>query len=220
MASKSEIKRQKIIDSAVMLFRSQGYATVRLSDIAKAAGTHSGAMYYYFDSKEELVEEVLRTTLTRITAHMKAVMDGIPEAAGPRQRLRAAIRGHLDFMLGGSDYGVAMMRILDQVPRKIRNRLHPQTSGWADVWRRIFDDLLSRAELKKGLEASVVRNALLGSLVWSTEWYVPGKLSIDRIADQIANVYFDGMISKARPARRLQERAPSRLRNSRPLLAP
>jgi AcrR family transcriptional regulator len=51
--------RRRILDAAAEVFSEQGYGA-RLSDIAERAGMKTGSLYYHFDSREDLVAEVLR----------------------------------------------------------------------------------------------------------------------------------------------------------------
>jgi AcrR family transcriptional regulator len=53
---KAEITRQRILRAASKAFASRGYQLALLGDIARDAGMHVTALYYYFDSKEHLVE--------------------------------------------------------------------------------------------------------------------------------------------------------------------
>ncbi|MEN8137413.1 MAG: TetR/AcrR family transcriptional regulator [Bacteroidota bacterium] len=57
-----EIKEQRgllIIDSALKLFASEGYVTTSMQSIARDAGVSKGNLYNYFESKEELLKQVL-----------------------------------------------------------------------------------------------------------------------------------------------------------------
>src|SRR5215472_3423434 len=54
-ARKSEATRGRILESALNLFRERGFDETTMRDIAAAAGVATGAAYYYFRSKEELV---------------------------------------------------------------------------------------------------------------------------------------------------------------------
>lgn len=58
-ALKSE-RRQSILDAAVEVFASQGFAAARLDDVARRAGVAKGTLYLYFRDKEELFEQILR----------------------------------------------------------------------------------------------------------------------------------------------------------------
>lgn len=55
-----EQRRQLIIDKAIELFAKKGYANTKIGDIAQAADMSVGLMFHYFESKEELFEELVR----------------------------------------------------------------------------------------------------------------------------------------------------------------
>ena len=56
---KAQVTRRVILEAAAALFREKGYAEVSLRDIAEAARIKTGSLYYHFESKESLVEEIL-----------------------------------------------------------------------------------------------------------------------------------------------------------------
>jgi AcrR family transcriptional regulator len=56
--TKSARTRRRILDAAAEVFSEQGYGA-RLSDIADRAAMKTGSLYYHFDSREDLVAEVL-----------------------------------------------------------------------------------------------------------------------------------------------------------------
>lgn len=55
-----EQRRQLILDTALELFAKKGYADTKIGDIAKAADMSVGLMFHYFESKEKLLEELVR----------------------------------------------------------------------------------------------------------------------------------------------------------------
>lgn len=58
-----ERRRQEIIYTALELFVSKGYAATKITDIAKRANMSRGLMFHYFESKENLYEELIRMGL-------------------------------------------------------------------------------------------------------------------------------------------------------------
>lgn len=52
---KAEETRNRILDAALRLFRERGFAETTMRDVAAEAGVATGAAYYYYRSKEELV---------------------------------------------------------------------------------------------------------------------------------------------------------------------
>ena len=57
--AKSQETRNKIIAVAIGLFRAKGYARTSMSEIARQAGVDPSSFYYYFASKEALIESIL-----------------------------------------------------------------------------------------------------------------------------------------------------------------
>lgn len=55
-----EQRRQLIIFKALELFAQKGYSDTKIGDIAKAANMSVGLMFHYFESKEQLYEEIVR----------------------------------------------------------------------------------------------------------------------------------------------------------------
>ena len=55
-----EQRRQLIISKALELFAKKGYSDTKIGDIAKAADMSVGLMFHYFESKEQLYEELVK----------------------------------------------------------------------------------------------------------------------------------------------------------------
>ncbi len=63
MSTRDEQKEQRrrfIISKALELFARKGYSDTKIGDIAKAADMSVGLMFHYFESKEQLYEELVR----------------------------------------------------------------------------------------------------------------------------------------------------------------
>jgi AcrR family transcriptional regulator len=60
MRTKSEARRQAIIDTARAVFSEQGFAETSMSEIAAKLGGSKATLYNYFSSKEELFVEIIR----------------------------------------------------------------------------------------------------------------------------------------------------------------
>lgn len=76
---KPEERRQEIIAAARVLFQTKEYDQTTMQDVMDALGIAKGTIYYYFKSKEELLEAVIEDLVDTNTAHMQKVVD---EASG------------------------------------------------------------------------------------------------------------------------------------------
>jgi TetR/AcrR family fatty acid metabolism transcriptional regulator len=51
-------KRRAILDAAIRVFARQGFHSARVSDVAAEAGVAYGLVYHYFDSKDQMLNEL------------------------------------------------------------------------------------------------------------------------------------------------------------------
>jgi AcrR family transcriptional regulator len=77
---RSAERRQAIIDAALVEFSAKGFAAARLDDIAAQAGVGKGTIYLYFADKEQLFQELIRTSIVPIVGQLG------PPAAGMSAR--------------------------------------------------------------------------------------------------------------------------------------
>lgn len=69
----------EIIAAALEVFSEGGFAATRLEDVAKRAGLSKGALYLYFETKEDLFRAVVGETVGANLAHLeKAVQADLP----------------------------------------------------------------------------------------------------------------------------------------------
>ena len=72
-----ETTKQKIVDTALELFAEAGFHTTSISQIASKAGISKGLMYNYFESKEQLLKEIVFDGIEKLTESFDPNHDGI-----------------------------------------------------------------------------------------------------------------------------------------------
>jgi len=90
--AKAEETRERILDAALQLFRQRGFDETTMRDIAAEAGVATGAAYYYFRSKEEMVMAFYVRTA-------EEAREIIPAQIARSRDLRKRIRGIIDTQL-------------------------------------------------------------------------------------------------------------------------
>ncbi len=86
---KGQELRQQIVEAANQLFYQRGYNQTSFSDIAEVAGVPRGNFYYYFRSKDEILEAVVDYRMAGIRAMLGEWEQTIPE---PRDRLKRYVQ--------------------------------------------------------------------------------------------------------------------------------
>lgn len=93
MNKRSGIKtKEKILDVAMQVFSTYGYAGANIRAIAKAAGISIGGVYLYFRNKEELYLNLVRE---RIEKQDLTTKETVASAGDPADALRAFLSVHL-----------------------------------------------------------------------------------------------------------------------------
>ncbi len=191
--SKSAATRRKILDAAAKTFRKRGYAGTRLNDIADAAAIRAGSIYYYFESKAQLLDHVLDIGIRRVFDAVVREVEALPPGTSSRQILATAIEAHLTMLLRHGDYTSANIRLFDQVPDDVHDRQVRLRGEYDDFWRKLLAAARAAGEIRADADLTMVRMFLLGALNWSLEWYRPGAKSIAAMAEDITSLVFDGV---------------------------
>lgn len=77
--ARAQATRNSIVEGAARVFLDVGYARTTITQVAAAAGVTKGALYFHFDSKEALAQEVIEQNLSATTAiGMRVLSAGYP----------------------------------------------------------------------------------------------------------------------------------------------
>ena len=141
-----EQRREEILEQCFSLFASQGYAALSMRGIARSLGVSTGALYYYFASKEAIFEAMFRRLATR---NVEAVLAELPENATPQDRI--------------VNLGRFLMSEADALEQAIAVALADAVlHGVLTVYRETIAEQMG---LASGREATVALSLLLGMLV-------------------------------------------------------
>jgi AcrR family transcriptional regulator len=83
-----EERRQRIIELSKRVFTKYGLRKTIMEDIAKEIGFTAAAIYYYFDSKEDLFKACLQDEISKVVAMME---ERVKEAESPQDKLKKIV---------------------------------------------------------------------------------------------------------------------------------
>ncbi|MEW6271253.1 MAG: TetR/AcrR family transcriptional regulator [Thermodesulfobacteriota bacterium] len=84
--------KERILAAALALFGERGYASTSIDDIAARAGLTKGALYYYFEDKEDIARDLHHAIWSRLRAEALEVLD---PGASVATNLQRAFEAHL-----------------------------------------------------------------------------------------------------------------------------
>ncbi|MFB9903802.1 TetR/AcrR family transcriptional regulator [Allokutzneria oryzae] len=186
-------RRAELLAIAGRLFASRGFATTTVREIADAAGILSGSLYHHFDSKESMVDEILRGFLDRLRSAYRRVL---AEQADPRAALTALVTVSFESMDTDGD-AIAIFQNESQHLAQFErfgylcSTAEELEGCWLDVLKRGQRAGVFRRDLRVPLVYRFIRDT-----VWvAVRWYDPrGSLSAEAIAEQYLTILCQGIV--------------------------
>lgn len=191
----STARRDDILQSAVRLFVTKGYHAATLQDIADELGLTRPAFYYYFRSKQEILEAICRKAVEAADAVVNQALK-LP-AASNAQAVRQTLQAYAAYIAADITTAI-MMRNYEEMSPGEKQRLTTR--------RRARQDKVL-ALVKKGIRAGEFSSAQPKIAVLSAfeaihsvhSWYDDeGPLSREKVSTILVDQILNGLL--ARPA--------------------
>lgn len=190
-------RRTEILDVAARLFAERGFNGTSMDDIAKELGMLKGSLYYWIQSKEALLDDVLKRNpiLEEIAVCEKIINRKIPAS----ERLRLMIHVHIDAWIR---YPHNFRVFLDYSPLSpsLSSTLVAQRGSLEDLFKRIIREGAALGEFQvEETDLSIIVNSIFGVLNWFPRWYRPnGPASPEYISDVMTNLLLGGLSGGSR----------------------
>ena len=175
---------------SIDLFHKKGYFATSISDIARAAGIQKSSIYYHYATKEDILFDILSTTLADLNVTFQ---NALQKVHGAENRMRAAILSHTIFHLERQKEVI----IADSELRGLSVKTYKTIIKQRDEYERKVQALI-----KAGMEQRVFRKAdykiisyaiitMSTSVCW---WYRPqGRLDQKAIAEIYTDFIMTGL---------------------------
>ena len=197
--------RQEILRTAARLFQQRGYDATSMNDVAAALKLSKGGLYHHFQSKDEILFEIMNHAM-EIT--QDRVLNPVRSIADPEERLRALIRLHIEVVLSPRDREITVMLHENHpLPPALRKRINARKKDYIHFLENLMAEV-QKAEAqkeaqKRGKKESSARVspraaafALLGMINWIYQWYKPeGELQAQNLIPQFTDLILGGIFA-------------------------
>lgn len=182
--------KDTIRQAAIALFYRKGYFAASISEIAAASGIRKASLYHHYESKEALLFAILKETMDDLMAHLAACLEGVVDVEA---RMRAAVRGHVQFHLRRQKENF----IANSELRGLTAAHYEDIVRRRDAYERVFQEIIG-AGRRQGVFApgddKILSYAILTLCTAGASWFKPeGRLTVDEIAEIYENFIISGL---------------------------
>ncbi|MFD6676461.1 TetR/AcrR family transcriptional regulator [Rhodococcus zopfii] len=185
-------RRTELLAIAADLFASRGVRATTVRDIADAAGILSGSLYHHFDSKESMVDEILRGFLDDLFGrYRKIVASGLDS--------RVTLEGLITASYESIDKSHAAVAIYqDEAKHLVGNErfayISELNTEFRDLWVGVIERGVADGSFRPDVDVELVFRFLRDTVWVAVRWYRPGgALTADHVAQQYLSIVLDGL---------------------------
>jgi TetR/AcrR family fatty acid metabolism transcriptional regulator len=191
--SRTEQKRERILDAAVRVFAQEGFYNAKVSQIAHAAGVADGTIYLYFKSKDDLLISLFEDRMEQVNTNLQKALTGATSAV---DRLKSVVRLHLKLIEENRHMAEVICVELRQSSKFIKEYSNPKFAEFLRLIAGAIAEGQASGELRRDLDPQIISRALFGALdEIALAWLVKGRerFDLDRAADQLGRVFVEGL---------------------------
>ena len=193
----SKKREREIIEAAAEIFHRKGYSETSVQDIADAVGILKGSLYYYIDSKEDLLFRML----LEVHEDAKGIVEETAALdAPPLERLRVYVRRHVEYNANNlAKIAVFYHDFALQTPKRKKAILQDR-KFYEDFVRGLIEEAQERGEVDQSVDPTLIANAIFGVANWIYTWYQPtGSVNADYLGKLYAELVVSGITGKNMP---------------------
>ena len=181
-------KLESILRTAARIFAEKGYHQASIRDIARGTGVSLSGLYYYFDSKEELLFLIQDHAFGTLLASLEQMLEGVAE---PHRRLRILMENHLRYFIGAK----AEMKVLSHEGESLtgdyRRTVNAKKRRLSDMAREILREIRPEG----GIDLRVATFSLFGMMNWLYNWHRPEvDVPLERLVDDMYRIFLHGYL--------------------------
>lgn len=194
MDSPQQDSKERLLDVATDLFSSKGFKGTSIRDIAIEMGMSTANLYYHYKNKDALLLAIIERTSVTI---VKALRELSKKDLDPFYKFKLLLKTHINFC--AKHWKESKIFLLDEELLS--------TEGFEmnlRIQREVFEIYvnalkeLKREGIVKADNLSILAFNILGVINWQLRWYRPeGRLSLDRVADEIVSFILYGITGAA-----------------------
>ena len=193
------MNRREILEAAKRVFAQKGFAATTIDEIAQEAEFSKGAMYGYFEGKEDLFFSLIQEKMDDIEERLREVVESSDD---PETKIRDLIETHLTFFEEDRDFfqiiASEQPRLGAETESRLRENMKERCVRSLDLIEQVMLVGVSAGTLKE-IEPRFLATGLVGIIhAFTANWIlIGGKEPLTDMKPVILELFLNGAVSVA-----------------------
>jgi len=190
----------RIVKAAARVIALKSYVEASMDDIAQTARTAKSVLYYYFESKADILFALHEQTMNQSLAQLEEILSSNET---PLQRLRRALWVHTKTMCDDRWRRKVSIRTADlwSLESTKKRSVMAKRRKYQSLIQRLFEEAAAAGSIRSDLDLGVVSKIAVAGLMFVSDWYRErGRLSTTQIADIAVEYVLSGLAHDIRLA--------------------
>ena len=186
-------KLELLLSAAADLMAREGYEKTSIRDVASETGLSLAGMYYYFQSKEDLLYKIqYRTFASLLEEQERSYLEG----GSAEEKLRRLIQNHLSFYTGHFNEMKICTFELHSLSGDRYSDVEKLRRRYFRIAAEIVGEILNSGRKRGGGERDIRHYTLFifGMLNWIFSWYEPERdAPVEDLGEKLVNLALNGL---------------------------
>ena len=188
---KNQDKAQEICLTAAQIFFEKGYNATSLNDIAEDLNITKAGLYYYVESKQDLLYRIINLGLDSV---QNEVLDPARKITDAKERLRFIILNHSRLSAGGNHAVIIISHEDNELSFQQREETLKRRREYFDFIRDTLVELQSQGRIQD-IDLTTATFTILGMIIWLSRWFSSkGKMSVEKVCEDVCEMAMRGIL--------------------------
>ncbi|QST01711.1 TetR family transcriptional regulator [Pontibacillus sp. ALD_SL1] len=191
--------KERIIDSALILFENNGYHGVTVNQIVEHCAASKGGFYHHFESKDELLYVIHDTFITYVLEKAHVAKETY---CHPTDQLQAMITSFVKVFDLYKPHIYVFYQESTYLKPQYEERIKDKRKQFKELLFSVIEKGQQTGDFRSELPVVITGMSILGMVNWTYKWYrKDGGKSIDEIADIYVDLILHSILRE--PTKRL-----------------
>lgn len=173
------------------LFKENGYRATSLDDIAKQIDFTKPAIYYYFNSKQDILYEICESGVINLVKYTRQIEKS---NLGVIDKITRIVTYHIKMFSDSREVAGVYLAEESELPDDKKDYLRSLSREYENSLRTLFNQGMDEGVFRP-LKVNLVARAISGMCNWLSYWYRPeGPVGIDEIAAEYIDFMLHGCL--------------------------